>query len=74
MAVVVTKNPSGLKLRFQIGEDSVTGKIKVRTKTYSNVKPSATHDDVHAVGQVIASLQEYTLLETAKIDNTTLSA
>ena len=71
---IATKNPSGLKLRFEIGEDEVTGKVKVKSRTYSNVKPSAANDDLYAVGSIIASLQDYTLLEVAKIDNTTLSA
>ena len=71
---IATKNPSGLKLRFEVGTDEVSGKIKTKSRTYSNVKPSAANDDVHAVGSIIASLQDYTLLEVAKIDNTTLSA
>ncbi|MGL4911822.1 MAG: DUF1659 domain-containing protein [Romboutsia sp.] len=71
---IVTKNPSGLKLRFEVGTDEISGKVKVKSRTYSNVKPSAVNDDVYAVGSVIASLQDYTLLEVAKIDNTTLSA
>lgn len=71
---VATKNPSGLKLRFQVGTDEISGKLKTKSRTYSNVKPSATNDDVHAVGYMIASLQDFTLLEVAKIDNTTLSA
>ena len=38
MAVVVTKNPSGLKMRFDCGKDVVTGKTIVRSKTYSQVR------------------------------------
>ncbi|CEH33417.1 DUF1659 domain-containing protein [Romboutsia lituseburensis] len=71
---IATKNPSGLKLKFQIGQDELTGKIKTKTKTLSNVKPSASNDAVHEVGELLASLQDHTLLEVAKIDNTTLSA
>ncbi|WP_195939674.1 DUF1659 domain-containing protein [Romboutsia sp. 1001713B170131_170501_G6] len=73
MAVTATKNPSGLKLRFDCGMDDVTGKTKVKSRTYFNVDPEATDDDVYAVGSVIASLQSNTLLEVAVIDNTTLS-
>ncbi|MDB8804794.1 DUF1659 domain-containing protein [Romboutsia sp. 1001216sp1] len=73
MAVTATKNPSGLKIRFDCGLDDVTGKTKIKSKTYSNVDPEATNDDVYAVGAVIASLQNNTLLEVAIIDNTTLS-
>ena len=73
MAVVESKNPSSLKIRFDCGLDEITGKSKVKSRSYSNVKASATGDDVYAVGAAIASLQEYDLLEVAKIDNTTLS-
>ncbi|MCR8743705.1 DUF1659 domain-containing protein [Romboutsia lituseburensis] len=71
---IATKNPSGLKLKFQIGTDELTGKAKVKTKTYSNLKSSASNDEVYAVGEILSALQRYTLLEVAKIDNTTLSA
>ena len=70
---IVTKNPSSLKLRFDCGPDEITGKTKVRSKTYSNVKPGALSDDIHAVGDAIASLQKHDLLEIARIDNSTLS-
>lgn len=70
---IVTKNPSSLKLRFDCGIDEITGKTKVKSKTYSNVKPNALSDDIHQVGTAIASLQKYDLLEVARIDNSTLS-
>lgn len=73
MAVTVTKNPSGLKLRFDCGKNEETGKTIIKNKTYSNVNPNALDDDVHAVGVVLSSLQNFTLLEVAKIDNSTLS-
>jgi len=73
MAVVVTKNPSGLKMRFDCGKDDVTGKTIVRSKTYSNVKPDATDQAVFDVGVTIASLQLNTLIEVTKIDNSTIS-
>lgn len=73
MAVTITKNPSTLRLRFDLGRDDSTGKTKIKSKSYSNVDPSALDDDVYAVGSVISSLQSHTLLELAKIDNNTLS-
>ncbi len=73
MSVVVTKNPSGLKMRFECGKDELTGKLKMRNKTYPNVKADATDEDVHAVGLALASLQANNLVEIAKIDNSTLS-
>ena len=70
---IVTKNPSGLKLRFDCGKDEITGKTKVKSKTYSNVKPTATAEQLFAVANAIASVQVYDVLEIAKIDNSTLS-
>ena len=70
----VLKNPSGLKLKFDCGKDLETGKTIVKSKTYSNLDPDASADDVYEVGASIASLQEYDLLEVAKIDNSTITA
>ena len=70
---IQTKNPSGLKLRFDCGINDLTGKTKVKTKTYSNVRPEASIDDLFEVGNKLANLQKHDLLEIAKIDNSTLS-
>ena len=70
---IQTKNPSGLKLRFDCGINNLTGKTKIKTKTYSNIRPEASVDNLFEVGSVIANLQKYDLLEIAKIDNSTLS-
>ena len=70
---IVTKNPTSLKLRFDCGIDDTTGKTKTKNKTYSNLKHSASNDDIYAVGDAIASLQKHDLLEIARIDNSTLS-
>lgn len=72
MAVISTNNPTGLKLRFDCGKDD-NGKVVVKTKTYSKINPSATNDDVYAVAKAISSLQEHSLIEVQKIDNTTIS-
>ena len=70
---IQTKNPSGLKLRFDCGINDLTGKTKVKTKTYSNIIPEASVNSLFEIGSVIASFQKYDLLEIAKIDNSTLS-
>ncbi|MGL5316428.1 MAG: DUF1659 domain-containing protein [Peptostreptococcaceae bacterium] len=70
---VQTKNPSGLKLRFDCGINEATGKTKVKSRTYSNVRPSATATELFEVGNSIGGLQKYDVLEIAKIDNSTLS-
>ena len=68
----VAKNPSGLKLKFDCGQNPETGKTIVRSRTYSNINPEADADDVYEVGETLASLQKYRLIEVAKIDNSTI--
>lgn len=73
MAVVVTKKPSGLKLRYDCGKDDETGKSIVKSKTYANISPDALDQDVYDVAAAISSLQSNTLLSVSKIDTNTLS-
>ena len=72
MPVTVGNNPAGLRLKFDLGKDDSTGKTKVKSKTFSNVKYNASNEDVYAVALALESLQEYQVIEIAKIDNTTL--
>lgn len=71
MAVTTIKNPSGLKMKFDCGKDE-NGKAIRKSKTFSNLRPDASPQDVYDVGVMIASLQEYALIEIAKADNTTI--
>lgn len=72
MAITAVKNPSGLKLKFDCGKDEKGNAIR-KTKTFSSLRPDATVDDVYNVGVAIASLQDYILIDVAKIDNTSIS-
>lgn len=72
MAVISTNNPTGLKLRFDCGKND-NGKVIVKTKTYSKVNPNVTNEDLYLVAKSISSLQEHSLIEVQKIDNTTIS-
>lgn len=77
MAVVATKNPSGLKLRLSAGKDPETDKLIVKSRTYGNVNPSASNDALYEVGEVIFNLMDntkFSLLEVSRVDNTVLSA
>ena len=71
MAINEAKNPSSLRIKLDLG--MVDGKTKVRSKTFSNVKHNASAQNVYDVAESLMELQEYTVLETAKIDNTTLA-
>ena len=71
MSVIEAKNPSSLRVKLDLG--MVDGKTKVRSKTFSNLKHNADTQDVYEVAQSLMALQEYSVLEIAKIDNTTLA-
>ena len=73
MSVTVLNNPAGLRLKFDLGKDDSTGKTKVKSRTFSNVKHIASNEDVYEVASALESLQEYPVIEIAKIDNTTLA-
>ena len=71
MSVLEAKNPSSLKIKLDLG--MVEGKTKVRSKTFSNLKHTASAQDVYDVAESLMALQEHDVLETIKIDNTTLN-
>lgn len=73
MAVIATNNPTGLKIKFNLGKDLETGSDIIKSKTFSNVKSDALDQDLFDVGSVIASLQTGAVVEICRIDNTTLS-
>lgn len=68
--VVQAKNPSSLRIRLDCGPGDY-GKRITKSRTYSNLKPTAA-DDVYNVADALVSLQENTVLDIAKIDNTSL--
>ena len=51
----------------------VDGKTKVKSKTFSSLKHNALAQNVYDVGEALMALQEYEVIEIAKIDNTTLA-
>ena len=72
MAVSETKNPSALKIKFDYGYDD-NGKTIVKSRTYSNVSPSASSQDILDVANALVNLCEYDALEILKQDNTVLN-
>ena len=71
MAVNEFKNQSSLRIKLDLG--MVNGNTKVRSKTFSNVKHNASAQDVYDICESLMALQEHAVIETAKIDNTTLA-
>ena len=73
MSVIEGKNPTSLRMKFDLGLDEVTNKTKVKSKTYSNIRPQASSQDIYDVATKIESLQEYSVIEICRIENTTLA-
>jgi hypothetical protein len=67
MAVNVSLRYSKLKLTFSNGVDG-NGKELKKTKTYSNIKPTTTDEDVYAIADVLISLQQSTALQVGRLD------
>ena len=72
MTVSETKNPSSLKIKFDCGYDD-NGKTIVKSRTFSNVAPTATVENIMAVARALVNLQIHDALEILKQDNTVLN-
>lgn len=71
-SVSETKNPSSLKMKFDCGLGD-NGRTIVKSRTYSNLKPDAKALDVYNVADAMVSLQQHSVLEIVKQDNTQLN-
>lgn len=71
MAVQRTPEVTRLQLQLQtgIGEDN---KPIIRSRSFSNVKTDAVDEDVYAVAQSLAGLQQHLLLAVRRIDTNAL--
>ena len=67
MSVIEGKNPTSLRMKFDLGKDDSTGKTKVKSKR------EATSQAIYDVATALEGLQEFPVLEVVKIDNTTLA-
>ena len=72
MATISTPNASSIKVKFDQGTN-LNGKRVIKTKTYSSIKSTATNEDIMAVVNALAGLQQHTLSSTNRIDNSSLS-
>lgn len=71
-SVTETKNPSSLKMKFDCGLGE-NGRTIVKSRTYSNLKPDTKALDVYNIADAMASLQQHSVLEIVKQDNTGLN-
>ena len=71
-SITETKNPSSLKMKFDCGLGD-NGRTIVKSRTYSNLKPDAKALDIYNVADAMVSLQQHSILEIVKQDNTLLN-
>lgn len=67
MAVNTVAQDSKFKIQLDAGVDE-KGKPIIKSKTFSNVKSTATNDDVYDVANSLAELQELSLISVRRID------
>ena len=72
MAVISTPNATSAKIKLDHGAD-VNGDRIIKTKTLTNIKSTASNDDIMAVVNAIVDLQKHTLSATNRVDNSSLS-
>jgi hypothetical protein len=68
MAVNAIPVGSRLQLRLNLGQDEEGNPI-YRSRSYSNIKPLASDQDVFSVGNSLASLQKHGLEEIRRIND-----
>jgi hypothetical protein len=67
MPVTATHLSTRLQLRLNLGFDG-SGNPILRTRSYSNVKPTAVNQDLFDTGGELASLQDHTLDVIRRVD------
>lgn len=70
--IVETKNQSSLKIKFDCGLNN-EGRSIIKSRTYSNLKPTAQALDVYNIANALASLQKNRVLDILKQDSTSLN-
>jgi len=68
MAVNAVKYDTDLVLKVQVGTDE-QGNPVYRQRRYMRVKPEASHEAVHLIGQTLANLQIHALVEITRQDD-----
>ena len=71
MAAEKTNQNTALQLKLETGT-TAGGVTTYGTRTFSNVKPTISDDDMLSVGTALAGLQNYTLGSVLRRDTATL--
>ncbi|MUV36698.1 hypothetical protein JNUCC1_00502 [Lentibacillus sp. JNUCC-1] len=69
---VEDKVNSSLRLVLYDGDDLVTGKPIYKAKTFNNVKTDATADQLYAIANALAALQERPLSNIERRDTSNI--
>lgn len=70
---VAQKVNSRLKLILDDGDDMMTGEMMFKTKSFNNVKPEATGDQLYAIATAVAGLQERPLYTIERQDDSEIT-
>ncbi|SFD66007.1 Protein of unknown function [Lentibacillus persicus] len=66
---VAEKVNSRLTLVLDDGNDLMTGKAVYKSKSFNNVKPEATSDQLYAIATAVSGLQERPLYNVERQDD-----
>lgn len=69
----VTPITRHLQLQFQVGT-TAKGETKLQNRNFAHVSPSASDDDLLAVGQALAGLINESLYQVARVDQSGIAA
>lgn len=67
MPVIPNQENSKLKLVFSAGVDENNKNI-VKNKTFSNIKPTISNDELYELGTAISDLQSYSLTNLVRYE------
>lgn len=72
MAVIANQADSKLKLMFNAGLDEENNDI-MKNKTFANVKPAVTNENLYNLAVSMSNLQSYTLSKIVRYEEYQLS-
>lgn len=72
MSLVKNSLETRVQIKFNTGIDE-TGKPVYRVKSLNSVKASATDEDVMAIAQALATLQQYSVVSITRVDQNELA-
>ncbi|MFC4557960.1 DUF1659 domain-containing protein [Virgibacillus kekensis] len=71
---VATMTDSSLRLVLDNGIDAISGKQLFKAKSFNNVKPGATADQLYAIATAVAPLQQRPLASVERKDSAEITA